>query len=46
MELSEIQQEVSNALVEIRTNRDSYAAIVKLAGALELVLRYLEENKV
>jgi hypothetical protein len=46
MELSEIHQEVSQALEEIRTNRDSYAAIVKLAESLELVLRYLEENNI
>jgi hypothetical protein len=46
MELSEIHHEVNRALEEIRTNRDSYAAIIKLAEALELVLGYLEENKV
>jgi len=46
MELSEIRHEVDQALEEIRTNRDSYAAILKLAEALELVIGYLEENNV
>jgi hypothetical protein len=43
--LSEIHEELTKAAIEMQTNHDTYAAVLRLAAALELVLRYLEEQE-
>ena len=45
MKLEEIHQELDKAMAEMQTNHDPYAGVLSLAAALELVLRYLEEQQ-
>jgi hypothetical protein len=45
MKLEEIHEELNRAATEMEGNHDTYAAVLKLANALELVLRYLEEQE-
>jgi hypothetical protein len=45
MKLAEIHEELNKAATEMEANHDTYGAVVKLTKALELVLRYLEEQE-
>ncbi len=45
MNLTEIHEELNKAAAEMQTNRDTYAGVLRLTAALELVLRYLEEQE-
>jgi hypothetical protein len=43
-ELLTIHYEVAKAIEELTQNRDSYAAVGRLAAALEMVLNFLEQE--
>jgi hypothetical protein len=45
MNLSEIHEELNQAAAEMQANHDTYAGVLRLTAALELVLRYLEEQE-
>ena len=40
--LMEMHEVVSKAAEELHVNRDTYAAVVRLAEGLEMILNYLE----